>query len=67
MVTNIRSLVVDLTEKLGNIPSQQSIYFGYIGMIEMSDIYALTGAYAWAYYVNPSPYRAGADSIISAI
>ena len=40
--TNIQSLVVDLTEKLGNVPSQQSTDFGYIGMIERADIHALT-------------------------
>ena len=65
--TNIRSLVVDLTEKLGNVPSQQSTDFGYIGMIEIVDIYAITGADACANYGDPGPYRAGDDGTLIAV
>ena len=36
-------------------------------MMERLDIYAITGADAWANYGEPGPYRAGIDSTLSAI
>ena len=53
--TNIRSLVVDLIEKLANILLKQLANFGYIGMIGRADIDALTGVDAWAEYGDPGP------------
>ena len=56
MATNIRALVVDLIEKLGNILSQQSKEFGFIGLFKRVDIYAITGANPWVNNTDPGPH-----------
>ena len=63
----MRSLVVDLTEKLDNVPSQQSTDFVYIGMIRRADIYAPIGTDTWEEYSDPVPYRASIGGTMSAI
>ena len=65
--TNTRALVVDLTEKLGNNPPQQSEDFGFIGMFKRAGIYALTVADPWVDYADPGPYRAGINCTLNAI
>ena len=42
--TNIRALCVNLVDKLTTIPSQKSEEFGYAGMVEHEEIYALNVA-----------------------
>ena len=39
--TNIRTLVVDLVNKLISVPSQQSADHGYAGMVEQNELYKL--------------------------
>ena len=59
--------MVELMEKLGNIPLQQSTDFGYIGMIERPDIYALTGADPWIDHEDLGPHQTGVNGTINAI
>ena len=65
--TNIRVLVVALTERLGNIPSHQSGYYGFIGMFERADNYALSGADPWVDYADPGPHHSSIDGTITAV
>ena len=56
--TNIRALVVDLVDKLTIIPSEQSAEFGYSGMVQHYEIYALNSNNAWEPWGDPGPHRA---------
>ena len=51
--TNIRALTVALVDKLSTIPSQQSVEFGYSGMVEQEEIHALNTTTPWANFNNP--------------
>ena len=59
--------MVDLTEKLQNVLSQQSEDFSSIGMFECADIYTLNGADPWVNYADPGPHRAGIDGTLNAV
>ena len=57
--TNIRALVLDLVDKLTTIPSEQSADWGYSGLVEQDQIYALkTGGTHWRNWTDPGPHRA---------
>ena len=63
--TNIRALDHDLCEKLQSIPSQQSKAFGYLGMAQYIEEYALNTNKPWVDWDNPGPVRGGTDGTLT--
>ena len=55
--TNIQALCVNLVNKLTTIPSQQSAEFGYAGMVEQEEIYALNATDPWVNFPDPGVHR----------
>ncbi len=59
--TNIRTMAVNLVDKLISLPSHQIVDRGYAGMTEQNKLYALRTNIAWVPTVDPGP-RATVDS-----
>ena len=55
--TNLRALTIDLTDKLTTIRSQQSADFGYAGLVDEADVYALKCTTPWTDWPDPGPHR----------
>ena len=55
--TNLNKLEQDLVEKLGSVPSYQSIDEGYGGMVEDPTIFALRCTTPWVAWPDPGPHR----------
>ena len=54
---NLRALIKCLTEAVQEIPSFQSIKYGYMGMVVTPEEYALTGETAWQDFPDPGFHR----------
>ena len=54
--TNIRSLVVNLVNKLISIPSQQTADHGYAGMVEQDELYVLRTNNPWVLTPDPGAH-----------
>ena len=64
--TNMQALCVNLVDKLTTIPSQQSAEFGYAGMVEQEEIYALNVADPWVNFPDPGVHRTADGTLDSA-
>ena len=62
--TNIRSLEIDLVDKLTMIPSGQSVNFGYSGKVEADVVYALKTSIPWVYWLNLGPHVMLANNLM---
>ncbi len=58
--TNLRALTIDLTDKLTTIRSQQSADFGYAGLVDEADVYALKCTTPWNDWPDPGPHQLSA-------
>ena len=58
--TNLRALTIDLTDKLTTIRSQQSADFGYAGLVDKADVYALKCTTPWNDWPDPGPHQLSA-------
>ena len=54
--SNIRTMVVNLADKLISLPSQQTADHGYAGMAEQNELYALRMNIPWVPAVDPGPH-----------
>ncbi len=54
--TNIRSLVVNLVDKLISVPCQQSADHGYGGMVEQDKLYELRMNIPWVPFPDPGAH-----------
>lgn len=54
--TNLRALTINLTDKLTTIRSQQSADFGYAGLVDEPDVYALKCATPWEDWPDPGAH-----------
>ena len=54
--TNIRSLVVNLVDKLITVPSQQTADHGYAGMVEQNELYTLRTNTPWVPFPDPGEH-----------
>ena len=55
--TKIRALYTLLYDVLAKIPSFQSLNHGYQGMVDATNVYALTREAAWIDFPNPGLHR----------
>ena len=55
--SNIRLLEDDLVTKLLALPSEQSAEFGFAGMVQPTDVYALSTNVPWTNWPDPGPHR----------
>ena len=60
--TNLRALTIDLTDKLTTIRSQQSAAFGYAGIVDKADVYAMKCNTPWQDWPDPGPHWSGGDT-----
>ena len=54
--TNIRTIVVNLVNKLISLPSQQTADHGYAGMVEQNELYELRTNIPWVPTLDPGPH-----------
>ena len=54
--TNIRTMAVNLIDKLIRLSSQKTADYGYIGMAEQNKIYVLRTNIPWIPIVDPGPH-----------
>ena len=55
--TNLRTLTIDLTDKLTTIRPHQSAAFGYAGIVDEADVYAMKTTTAWQDWTDPGPHQ----------
>ena len=59
--TNINAFEDAMVDILSTIPSAQNEDWGFQGLIQSAEIYALSTIVAWRNWPNPGPTRVGTD------